>query len=243
MMIPAIIVDDDRINIKFLSNLILTYCPEISIVETATNVEDGIKALVLHKPQLLFLDIEIHSQTGFDILNLFEDASIQVIFITAHEKYAIKAIQYEVVDYVLKPIKIEDLLAAVKRCKVRLQSLQEPRQKYHTAQDIQQVLSIHHKESIELIRYNEIIFIQSFNNHTEIFTNQGKKIVTKRALKEIYTTLPSTLFIRVHNSYIINIMHVSKYIRTKNGTLLMSSGIEIPISSSKKKEVMDYFNF
>lgn len=124
MMIPAIIVDDDRINIKFLSNLILTYCPEISIVETATNVEDGIKALVLHKPQLLFLDIEIHSQTGFDILNLFEDASIQVIFITAHEKYAIKAIQYEVVDYVLKPIKIEDLLAAVKRCKVRLQSLQ-----------------------------------------------------------------------------------------------------------------------
>lgn len=243
MSISAVIVDDERINIKLLAGLIKNYCPDVEIVDTATNVNDGIKAVVRHKPQILFLDIEIHDKTGFDILKVIDEPSLQVVLITAYEKYAVQAFKYSVVDYLLKPIRIEDLVVAVKRCKARIQELKDNAANNNLLNEETDVLGIYEKDNITLLRFHEIIYLGAKGSYTEIGTNNNKKYVSSRSLKENEETLPANLFIRVHNSFVVNVHHIMKCIRNKNGLLVMRDGSNIPISASRKKEVYEKLHF
>jgi two-component system, LytTR family, response regulator len=240
MMIQAVIIDDDAINISLLRGLLKTYCAEIEVVATATNIDDGIKAIYEHQPALLFLDVEIHDQTGFDILAVIGKLKVEVIMITAYDRYAIKAIKFDVADYLLKPIKIDELIRAVEKCSLkineRIEKIKEPL--------IQKIdcLAVHNKNSIEFIPYDEVIHLTANGGYTDIITTK-RKTVSSRSLKEIEIYLPEHIFVRVHHSYIVNRHKILKLLKVKHGSLIMSNDDEIPISESRKKEVSDLLGF
>jgi two-component system LytT family response regulator len=226
-------------NIKLLSSLIKSYCPDLDIVSTATNVEDGIKKIINDKPQLLFLDIEIHDKTAFDILKVIDNKEIQIIFITAYEKYAIQSFKYSIVDYILKPVKIESLIDAVNRCKLRIEEFKQVVVPKQTSNSQVEFLTVHQKEHIEVLRLEDIIHLQALGNYTEICTTERKKIISSRSLKENEEHLPDSIFLRVHNSHIINISFIEKVVKNKNGSIKLKTGEEIPISTARKKDVYD----
>lgn len=234
----AIIIDDERINIQFLTSLISSYCPEIELVATATNVDSGLALINEHQPHIIFLDIEIHDKTGFDILNLVEYNSLQVILITAYEKYAIQAFKYGVVDYILKPVKIDELKSAVERSIARIAELVnntfEPTLKKNEAD----FLKVYNKDSVEILPYAEILYLEADGGCTRIITTKKSKILSTRSLKENEDSLSEETFLRVHHSYVINISHVKKYVKGKNGSFIMSDDSQVPISATRKKEVI-----
>lgn len=243
MIYRSIIIDDDRINIDFLTELLRAYCPDVQVVATSTNTEDGLKKIIQHKPQILFLDIEIHDKTGFDVLKLVQDPGMQVILITAYERYAIQAIKMGVLDYVLKPVKVEELMSAVARCREKLQRPGMVAEEPNVDTALQkEYLSIPHKDHIELILLSDIIHLDASGGYTEVYMVGNKKILSSRSLKENEDQLPVSLFLRVHNSHIINIRHINKLHRGKQGILIMNNGNEIPISTSRRKEVNERFH-
>jgi len=244
MIYRSIIIDDDRINIDFLTELLRTYCPDVEVVATATNTEDGLKKIVQHKPQFLFLDIEIHGKTGFDILKLVQDPNMLVILITAYERYAIQAIQYGVQDYILKPVKVEDLMNAVARCREKAKRMVEQTEVHRPeAAPLKEHLSIPHKDQIELVLFSDIIHLEALGGYTGIHTIDKRKIITTRSLKENEEQLPPAQFLRVHNSHIINVRHIQKLVRVKFGVFIMSNGSSVPISSARRREVGERFNY
>lgn len=242
MNYKAIIIDDETINLQLLQGLLAKYCPDLNIVATATNVNDGIEVILQHKPNILFLDIEIHGKTGFDILELIDDNAIQVILVTAFEKYTLKAFKYAVVDYLLKPIAIEELISAVSRCKARLLELQKQKDTIPPPDNEPEFIIVHQKDSIEIIKVIDIVHLDSSAGYTEIYTAQNRKILSSKSLSETEKLLPASKFFRVHNSHIVNFNHVLKLIRSKFGTLQMTNGSEIPISQTWRDEVHKRIN-
>jgi two-component system, LytTR family, response regulator len=240
MMIQSVIIDDDEVNIALLKSLLNIYCPDIEVKDTATNIEDGLKAIGNQNPEILFLDIEIHNRTGFDLLNLLEKTDMQVVLITAHEKYAIQAFKFAVVDYVLKPIKIEALIQAVNSCKLRLEKIKtNPKQLVYKKDK----LAIHEKGEVVFIQFDDIIHLEASGACTEIYWSANKKTTSSKSLKELEAHLPETTFIRVHNSHIIHLKKVVKVLRQKHGVLVMINNREIPISETRKKAISDILDF
>ncbi len=238
-MINAIIIDDDSLNIDLLTELLKKYSPDVNILATATNVEDGIEIIVKHKPALLFLDIELHGLTSFDILAAIPDTKAHIIFVTAHKQYAIDAFKYYTVDYLLKPIKIQQLLLSIHKYK---QLFVHDNSAHTSVKRETSFLSVSQKDHIELIRVEDIIYLEASNTYTKIYTKDNKVHLSTKTLKENETNLIKSNFVRVHHSFVINIAYIDKYIRSKTGTLLLNNGVEIPISASKKKEISDLLN-
>ncbi len=231
MKYRSVIIDDERLNVSYLSTLLKTYCPEISIVATAYSVETGIRTIIEHKPDILFLDIEIRDKTGFDLLRSVEDHKMQVILITAHNHYSLKAFKYSVLDYILKPIDIDELLAAIRRAKARLSNAAEESKPQYQRDS----LGIHHKDHIEFIQLNDIIHLESSGGYTMIHTLQKRKIVSTRSLKETESILPSERFLRVHHSHIVNIQHIVQVQKNRIWFLQMCNGAKVPVSAHSKQ--------
>lgn len=242
MTYPTILIDDDQLNIDFASQLLKTYCPDLEIVATATNMEDGLAAIVRLQPKILFLDIEIHDRTGFDLLRLVrEQTDMEVVMITAHEKYAIQALREGVTDYLLKPLKVDELMTAVARCRTRMKDSMDARAGKPSAPP-REFLSVPNKDHVELIPFADIIHLQALGGYTEIVMTGKKKFMSSRSLKENEDSLPLPQFLRIHHSHIINTHHIQRYLRTKSGCFRMSNGDEVPISSARKRDVTERFH-
>jgi two-component system, LytTR family, response regulator len=239
-MTRAILIDDDSINISLLSGLLKTYCSTIHIVATATNMNDAIRVVMEHKPDLLFLDVEIHDKTGFDILSSIERNDIYVILITAFDRYAISAIKHEVDDYLLKPVKIDELIQAVKKGTEKINE----RRNNTGETDTQKInsLAIHHKTVIEFIPFDDIIHIEASGSYSNIHT-MSSTILSSRPLKDIETQLPLFDFLRIHHSHVINKSKIAKLSKGKLMTIFMANGNELPVSDTKKKELSDFLGF
>jgi two-component system LytT family response regulator len=242
MTYPTILIDDDRLNIDFASQLLTTYCPDLNIVATATNMEDGLAAIVKLQPKILFLDIEIHDRTGFDLLRLVRaQTDMEVVMITAHERYAIQALREGVTDYLLKPLKVDELMNAVARCRTRISDSLAARSGSPVAPP-RDFLSVPHKDHVELIPISDIIHLQAIGGYTEIYIDKKRKMLSSRSLKENEDILPSPQFLRVHHSHIVNTHHIQRYLRTKTGAFRMTNGDEVPISSARKRDVSERFH-
>lgn len=239
-MIRTVLIDDERANIELLKNLCRTYCPDVEIIGTAMNVDDGIQMIIQEKPDLIFLDIEIHDQTGFDILKVVPRYEYFVIMVTAYEKYAIQAIKNDAIDYLLKPVQLEELISAVDKVRKALSSIRETILK--PTVDPIEFLSVHYKDHIDLIRFDNILFLEVQNTSTRICVKPNQSLISSRTLKEHEAMLPTAHFMRIHNSYIVNIREVKKFIRSKTGSVVMSNDQEVPISASRKKDFLDRLN-
>jgi two-component system LytT family response regulator len=245
-MIKAIIIDDEVHCIDTLSILLADYCPGVEVMEKCMSGKKGLEAIEQLKPELLFLDIEMPIMNGFEFLEQFKAIPFSVIFTTSYDQYAIKAIRFSALDYLLKPIDPKELVAAVD--KVQLQKMHPSTEQFQMLIDHVQNkrkitrVAVPTSEGFELIPSEEIIYCEADDNYTRIFLKNNKKIIACRTLKEVEEQLSEfAFFLRVHHSYLVNLNEVNKYIRGEGGYLVMSDSTTVNVSRSRKDALMKYF--
>lgn len=240
-MTRAVIVDDEKNALDVLSMQIHAYCPEIQIVAASVGGKQGISDIILQKPDLVFMDIEMPLINGFDVLEATRHLNYKVIFTTAYDQFAIKAFKYSAVDYLLKPIDIEELKSAVLKLlnngqKDLVLLLQNMYQHFNQGGgSYQKKIALPFGEGFEMITVTDIVRCESDSNYTTIYLNDRRKLVLTRTLKEVEEQLPFPPFFRIHNSHIVNVDCILKWYKTDGGYVIMNDGAQINISRSRKE--------
>ena len=247
-MINAILVDDEEPCLDSLNLLLDNYCPDVHVAGRYNSGKAALDAIGQLRPDLVFLDIEMPRMNGFELLGQFKQISFSFIFTTGYDQYAIKAFHYSALDYLLKPIDPMDLIAAVNKLRSR-RSLPSMEQFQMLMDHIQHKESSFAKiaipiiEGYELIPADQVIRCEADDNYTHFFLKNKKKITACRTLKEITQQLePFTSFIRVHNSHIVNLNEVTKYIRGEGGYLIMNDGSTVNVSRGRKDLLLTKLN-
>ena len=246
-MIRTITIDDELHCQETLSLLLTEFCPDVQVVDQCRSAQKGLEAIEKHKPDLVFLDIEMPAMNGFEMLEQFDEISFAIIFTTSYDQYAIKAIRFSALDYLLKPIDSKELLLAVR--KVRTQKYLPGNEQFKMLLDhIQHKENIYTKiavptsEGFELLPAEELVRCEADDNYTHLFLKNQTKIIACRTLKEVEEQLQGfTYFIRVHHSYLVNMNEVKKYVRGEGGYLVMSDGASVNVSRSRKDALMKWF--
>lgn len=246
-MIRAIMIDDELHCLETLSILLKEYCPDVQVLEQCRSASKGLEAIANHNPQLVFLDIEMPVKNGFEMLEQVAEISFAIIFITSYDQYAIKAIRFSALDYLLKPIDPKELIAAVK--KVREQKNPPAAEQFQML--LRQIngkangfnkIAVPTSEGYELIPAEQVLYFEASDNYTFVFLKDKRKIVACRSLKEIgEQTEEFKFFVRVHHSYMVNLNEVTKYVRGEGGYLVMSEGTTINVSRSRKEALLKLF--
>jgi two-component system LytT family response regulator len=246
----AIIIDDELSGREVLKKLVELNCPDFTVVNTLNSIETGLLSIHQDKPDLVFLDIQMPNASGFDLLNQLDKIDFEIIFVTAHDAYAIKAFKYSAVDYLLKPIKVTELIEAVNKAKDRIE-------KNHSGDNIKFMLDkvspakkafLNNKILLPTLGgYNiidifEIAYCQSESNYTRFHFLDGKNIVVSKTLKEFESILLENHFFRIHRSYIINLNCIAKYNKGKGGEVVMKDGATLEVSREKKDEFLKLFS-
>jgi two-component system, LytTR family, response regulator len=242
-MIKAIIVDDEPYCCEALATLLQRYCPDVRVIDTCYNGETAIRAIEEDKPQLLFLDIEMPQMNGFQMLEKLKEINFELIFTTSYDQYAIKAIRVSALDYLLKPIDREELQKAVRLALDRLQS-PLPQQMEILLQKLNHTTIALHRialptmEGLQMIPAEMIVRVQSDSNYSILMLKSKQKIIVSRTLKELEEILDDYSFIRVHNSHLVNLNEVDKYVKGEGGYLMMSDGSSVDVSRSRKDTLL-----
>jgi two-component system, LytTR family, response regulator len=237
-MITALIVDDELPAQESLRKLIERFCKNVTIIGTASSVDEAIEICFEKRPNLLFLDIQMPSGSGFDILEKTQRIEKQVIFTTAYSNHAIDAIKANALDYLLKPIEISELVNAVEKAITQIEkgkSLQK-NEEQGTGK-----IAIPTLDGTYFYDKNTILRAEADSNYTELYLSDGKKIVSSKTLKEIETSLSDSNFIRVHKSHLINLNFIKKYIKGDGGFVVLTDNSMIPVSRSYKDELIKIF--
>lgn len=242
-MITAIIVDDEAKGRLALQQKLQAYCPQVNILAQAADGAEAIALIEKHKPQLVFLDIEMPRMNGFEMLSAIKEKNFHIIFTTAYDQYAIKAIKYAAFDYLLKPVDIEELKAAVekissisiKNIKEQAALLQQNRD--HPKKQLHK-LALPTLEGLLFIDIGNIIYLEASSNYTNIILADKTKIIASKTLKDFEELLPEEIFFRPHHSYIINLTYIKKYIKGDGGQIELQNGTFIDVSRRKKEEFL-----
>lgn len=243
-MLTAIIIDDETSSRNSLKQKLTNHCADIIVIGECENGEEGLEMLALKEPDIIFLDVEMPRMNGFTMLQQLENKNFEVIFITAYDQYAIKAIKFSALDYLVKPVEVDDLKAAVKkaaqkrkitagneRLEMLLQNLRSDKKEC-------QRIAIPSMEGLLFVETGNIIYLEAHSNYTCFYLSDNRKITVTKTLKDFEELLPPAIFIRIHHSYIINKNLVEKYIKGEGGQVVMKTGIVLDVARRKKEEFM-----
>ncbi|MBC7885113.1 MAG: response regulator transcription factor [Saprospiraceae bacterium] len=238
-MIKAIIVDDEQASIELLQWLIGQYCPDITELRSARSVKAAVELISEFEPDIVFLDINMPHQSGFDLLTTVENWNFEVIFTTAYNEFAIQAIRFSALDYLLKPIDETDLKKAVERFQAKRVYAPAGQELYRNfIQNISQgkkekfKLALSDTKEVKYIQIEEIVRLQSESNYTHIFYEPNKVFFSAKTLKEYEVMLHGQGFLRVHKSHLVNPLHIKAF--DKQGYLVLSDGSKIEVSRRKR---------
>jgi two-component system, LytTR family, response regulator len=246
-MIKAIVIDDEKNNQELICNLLSSYAENIQVVSVADSVESGYQSILEHQPDLVFLDIQMPDGTGFDLLKKFEKVNFKVIFVTAHQEYAIEAFKYSALDYLLKPLSPSNLISAVKKVeesfnsedlnlklKTLLSNISEPSK-------TKRKIVLKTMERIYSVDLHDVIRFESDGGYTKVYLLDGKRIMVSRTMKEFDDLLSNVGFVRVHNSHLINMDYLFCFEKTE-GHIVMKDDSIVPVSNRKKEQLMELLN-
>lgn len=237
----AIIVEDEVHNYERLERLLQKNCPTIEVIGIATTVDQAIDAIREGNPDIVFLDIELPDGTGFDVLDHFENESFSIVFTTAYDHYAIKAIKMGAADYLLKPIERDEMKHTVERLIQQKDVSTAGQRKFlRTALNRSELsqIALPTQEGYIIVEITQVIRCEADANYTWVFLTNGQKKLVSKTLKEYEELLKDNNFCRIHHSHLINMRHAVKYIRGDGGTVIMSDGSEIEVSKRKKERFL-----
>jgi two-component system, LytTR family, response regulator len=247
-MIKAIHIEDEKRNVLLLDSLVKQHCSQsISMEGNASNIDDAIVLIKKVNPQLVFLDIELDGGNSFELLDKIGEFHFQVIFITAYNNYAVKAFKYNAIDYLLKPIDNNELKTAVEKA---LQRINESAGngnlveliKYLKVNDKPHKIGVTVHDGVLFVNTEEIIRAEAKGSYCILYMIHNKTVTTSQSLGEIENMLSQKIFLRVHNSWIINTNFLKKYYRGKNGYMEMEDGSTVNVSIRKKGDLLDFLN-
>ncbi|WP_300601493.1 LytTR family DNA-binding domain-containing protein [Niabella sp.] len=239
----AIIVDDEAHNIENLKRMLNRGFPELTVSGVASTVDAAVALIDTHAPDLVFLDIQMGKETGFDLLKKLSGRAFEVIFVTAYDQYGIQAIKYAALDYILKPVDETELRAAIERAKEKWSSKQRYNQldflvtHLKRAEKIPQRIALPLFQEMRYVAINSIVRCEAQNTYVYFHLNNGEKILVSRPLKEYDELLAPGGFIRCHQTHLVNPVFIKSLLKEDGGCLLLTNGEKIPISKAKKEVV------
>jgi len=242
--IRAIIIDDEADARDIIRNNLKEYCEGVDLVGEADGVNSGLQVIKQLKPDLIFLDIEMGDGTGFDLLNQLDSVKPQIIFTTAYDEFAIKAFKYSTVDYLLKPIDIDELIDATKKVGIPVSSTNTMLEEKMNLllQSVEKKsfdrISLATINGFQMVDTANIVFCKANGNYSNFYLKSGEKIMVTKIIKEFEQLLSPDIFLRIHQSHIVNLKCVGRYIKGEGGMVVMSDGTELNVSRRKKKELI-----
>lgn len=243
MKLNAIIVEDEETSREILRNYLKKYCPNVHILGEASNVDEALVLIRSNELDLVFLDVEMPYGNAFDLLDKVGDIDFETVFVTAYNHYAMDALNAHASYYLMKPISIDELIKAVDyvtEIKTKEDALQDQILVPKT-NAVNGKITIPLQDGFEVINTSDILYCKADDNYTEIFLNTNKKKLVSKTLKYFEDALNDTGFARVHKSYLVNVNEIIKYVKGKGGSVILSNGKEIMVSSAKKAELLSYF--
>lgn len=234
----AVIVEDEPMSSELLQTVLNDYCPEIRVTGISENVENAFLTINREQPDVVFLDIHIPGGSGFKLLELFSHVNFSVIFTTSYDQYAIRAIQFSALDYLLKPINLDELRSAIKRLSEKRAASFNIYNSQNNIQGDKQRIALPCLDGLMLVSLGEIIYCEGANNYAFFYLRSGEKILVSRTLKDCEILLAGNSFLRVHQSYLINLDFVKKYNKGSGGNIVMINDAVIPVSERKKIEFL-----
>jgi two-component system, LytTR family, response regulator len=243
-MLKACIIDDEANSREVLELMLKENHPEIFVAATAWNIKEGKKIIELHKPQLIFLDVEMPSGSGFDLVNSLQEPLPEIVFCTAYSHYSIKAIECSALAYLLKPVSAEKLKQAIEKAKMKSNQLQRMLQMNVLNEQLAKPkrstrFLINTVEEIKVIQFNEVVCCIADSNYTKIILADGTKITASKTLKEFENILSDANFFRIHHSSIINLNFVKRIIKTDGCTIEMCNGMLLEVARTRKDQLIE----
>jgi len=248
-MINAVIIDDEPKNVRVLKNMLNEFCPEVSLLGEANNSNEGKELIQRKRPELVFLDIEMPYGNGFDLLNALMPIDFEVIFVTAFDKYMLQALKYSALYYLLKPVNIEDLKIAVQHAELRIkknsvnQQLSVLLENFKKQESELKKIAVPTAEGFDFILVEDIIRCEAQGPYTRVFIKGSKSILVSKPLKEYETLLPDNIFLRIHNSHLVNLNFIKKYNRGRGGYIEMEDGTSLEVATRRKDEFLSRFGY
>ncbi len=247
-MIKAIIIDDERHSVETLKLKLEKHCPDVEVAASFTDPLEGLARLRENPPDLLFLDIEMPRLNGFELLEQLGKVSFDVVFTTAYDEFGIRAIKFSALDYLLKPVQVEELKAAIERHSRRSTHNLSSSQLEVLFSNIKEEqrgrpgkIALATKESIEFVFPDDIVACSSDSNYTMIYLSDGRKKLISKTLKEFEELLGEFSFFRSHHSHLVNLNHVREFVRADGGYLVMDNKMTLPVSRSRREELLRQF--
>lgn len=242
-LLKAILVDDELSSLQNLQQKLVEFCPDVNVIAVAQKPEDAILLIQQHKPDVIFLDIEMPRINGFRMLEELGEPDFDIIFTTAYNHYAVDAIRISAFDYLTKPIAIKELQNAIERLVKHRQGrtkdkLDVLRQSLSSSKSQEDKIAIPTSDGLDFILIKTIIHIESSSNYCKLFFADGKSLLVTKLLKDFEDMLVPYNFYRVHNSHLINLAYIKKYIRGEGGQVMMQNGDIIDVARRKKEEFL-----
>jgi len=246
-MLKAVIVEDEPMSRQILAGYIERYCPDVSLMAEADSVKTGIAAIKKHRPDIVFLDVEMPKGNGFDLLEQIDEINFETVFVTAYGNYAMKALNYSAAYYILKPVSIDELVSAVDKIKT---SKKNEKGSVHTKILLENIQATHLQnykivlpllDGFEVVCIKDIVHCSANDNFTDFHLAGKHKKMICRTLKFYEDLLGESGFMRVHKSHLVNLDHIVKYTRGKGGQVTMADGSVIDVSPNKKDELLVKF--
>ena len=240
-MIRTVVIEDEEHSRKMLMAMLHEHCQAIHVVADADSVRTGLTAITEQRPELVFLDIELQSETSFEILERLPEINFELIFTTAFDHYALKAIKFCAIDYLLKPIDLNELQIAVAKAEKRVnreylnKNLEVLLNNIKSGSQSNHRIALSTLEGLLFVNVSEIIYCESSGPYTHFIFKQADKIITSKHLKEYEDLLSGYNFFRIHKSYLVNLQEIKKYIRGEGGHLIMSNGDSLNVSKQRKE--------
>ena len=237
-MKKILIIDDENRTRELIAKMIDSFGFDVVTIPEGENVKSGIEAIEKHQPDIVFLDIQMPDGTGFDVLGSIPNKKFEVIFITAHEEFAIKAIKFSALDYLLKPVDLSELKSALEKA-IEASGENEPSKQFEALNsnilsNEKRRLVLKTQESVHVVELDQIIRCEADRNYTSFFLLDNKKILVSKTLKEYETLLSGYNFLRVQQSHLVNLNFIDRYDKKNGGAVVMKDGSEVPLSPAKR---------
>ncbi len=247
--LKAVVIDDENHCVEIIAIILKTHCPNVTVIATANNGVQGLKAILQHEPDIVFLDIEMPKMNGFQMLEMLDSVDFTLVFTTAYDQYAVRAFKFSAFDYLLKPIDETELAKVVEKAE-RQQTPQKEQlnllKDHYQSTDKQgnRRIALSHSKGYQLVDSQTIIYCESDGNYAKVYLENGSKVSVIKSLShfdEILADLAPNDFFRIHRQYLVNLRFVKNYLTTEGGQIELFSGILLPVSRNRKDDFLQLY--